>query len=364
MALKNLLIVACLLIVVIALRPSIGQTTSDSSLRFYGSGVNDIDRVKIRIDGAGSPANIGAVNFTIEFWIKALPGENNAPACTSNDRNWIYGNVIVDRDVFGAGDYGDFGLSLRGGRLAFGVSRGSSELHICGTSDLADGSWHHVAVTRRASDGAMQIYVDGTREASGTGPSGDISYRSGRPSSYPNSDPYLVLGAEKHDFGAQYPSFSGWLDELRLSTVRRYTASFTPPGAPFITDSNTAALYHFDEGQGTIAGDSSTASGGPSDGALRVGRRGSGPIGPVWSGDTPWPAPAPTPSATVTATPTPTATLDPELPTATPTETPTPTATLDPELPTATPTVTPTATVASAPNASVYLPLLSDLEAD
>lgn len=362
MASKNLLIVSCLLLAVLILRPTIGQTTSGSSLRFYGSGVNDIDRVKIRIDGAGSPANIGAGSFfTIEFWMKALPGENNAAACSGGDTQWINGNVIIDRDIFGPGDYGDFGISLRGGRVVFGVSRGGTEVNICGTSNLADGAWHHVAATRRSSDGALGIYVDGTLEASGTGPTGNISYRSGRSTSYPNSDPYLVLAAEKHDFGPQYPSFSGWIDELRLSTIRRYTANFTPPSAPFNPDSFTAALYHFDEGQGTIAGDTSTASGGPSDGVLRVGRRGNGPTGPVWSSDTPWGNLSPTNTPTATPAGTPTATLDPNLPTATPTATPTPTATLDPSIPTATPTTTPTGGPTAPP---VFLPLLSDLEPD
>ena len=46
----------------------------------------------------------------------------------------------------------------------------------------------------------------------------------------PESDPFLVIGAEKHDAGSLYPSYRGWIDEVRLSTVRRYTGSgFTRP---------------------------------------------------------------------------------------------------------------------------------------
>lgn len=67
----------------------------------------------------------------------------------------------------------------------------------------------------------------------------------------------------------QHTPYAGWLDELRLSTVLRYTANFTPPAAPFTPDAATAALYHFDEGSGTAILDGSGAPGGPSPPARR-----------------------------------------------------------------------------------------------
>lgn len=39
---------------------------------------------------------------------------------------------------------------------------------------------------------------------------------------------------------------SGIIDELRLSTVCRYTASYTPASAPFSVDNDTPCLYHLD----------------------------------------------------------------------------------------------------------------------
>ncbi len=29
------------------------------------------------------------------------------------------GNVIFDRDILGGGDFGEYGISIRGGRIAF-----------------------------------------------------------------------------------------------------------------------------------------------------------------------------------------------------------------------------------------------------
>ncbi|TFG50814.1 MAG: LamG domain-containing protein, partial [Gemmatimonadales bacterium] len=174
---------------------------------------------------------------------------------------------------------GDYGVSLAGGRIAFGVNNGSSSTTVCGSNPVADNRWHHVAVVRSAS-GQLSIFVDGRLDETAPGPTGDLSYRDGRSTSYPNRDPFLVIGAEKHDAGPAYPSYSGFLDEIRLSNIPRYTGPFSPPGGPFTSDGSTVALYHFDEGRGDSLGDSSGASGGPSDGVRRYG--GDPYNGPEW----------------------------------------------------------------------------------
>jgi hypothetical protein len=253
-------------------------------VRFYGAGRDAIDRITIRIDGPARPADAGATDFTVEFWLKAETGANTGSVTCNQNDGWITGNIVFDRDIYNAGDYGDFGIALNGGKVAFGLSVGSSGATLCGSRTVADDRWHHVAVTRRTT-GGMAIFVDGQPDGSTTGAVGDASYHDGRPIGSNTWDPYIVLGAEKHDAGAAYPSFSGWLDELRISSTVRYTAAFTPPASPFTTDGSTLALYHFNEGTSTTVGDSSGASGGPSNGDLRVG---GDPMGPVWSGESPF----------------------------------------------------------------------------
>ncbi len=254
-------------------------TGANRALRFYGNGTNQIDRVKIRIDAPARPADIGVTDFTIEFWLKASLTDNaNGHICANANDDWINGHVIIDRDIFGSGDNGDFGISLASGRIAFGVSVGNGGTTLCGTSTVADGQWHHIAAQRRASDGRLWLYVDGALQAERDGADGDASYRDGRTTSYPNSDPYLVFGAEKHDAGKAYPSYSGLLDEVRLSNTLRYAADFTRPSAAFAPDANTVALYHFDEASGTAITDSSGASGGPSNGLMNVGGNPQGPM--------------------------------------------------------------------------------------
>ncbi len=271
------------------------------SLRFYGNGPTDIDRVKISIDNPHRPVDVSH-NFTIEFWMRALPGENTATVCAGHE--WYFGNIIIDRDIFGGGDYGDYGIALGDRRLMVGVEVGNNgTTGVCGSTIVDDGLWHHIAVTRNASNGSVRLYVDGQLDASlpSSVNTGNISYRDGRSTSYPNSDPFLVLGAEKHDYpGSLY--YSGWLDELRISNVIRYSSNFTPPTSPFSTDANTMGLYHFNEGTGTTLGDVSGASGGPSNGVLMVG---GNPPGPAWSTSSPFAPPMPVELDALTALRTP-----------------------------------------------------------
>ena len=255
-------------------------------MRFYGNGAAapDLDRVKIALDNPDRPVDVGSGDFTVEWWMKALASENATARCQPGPDNWIVGNILFDRDVYGWGDWGDWGVSLAGGLIAFGVASSSQAAGICSTTDVADGAWHHVAATRRASDGRIRVFVDGVLEGeAASGPTGDISYRDGRQAGWPN-EPFLVIGAEKHDVGSEVPSFSGWVEELRLSSIIRYSGGFTPQTRPFVGDEDTAALYHFNEGSGSVLIDSAGAFGGPSHGEVKVG---GNPAGPVWSEDTP-----------------------------------------------------------------------------
>ena len=87
---------------------------------------------------------------------------------------------------------------------------------------------------------------------------------------------YLVVAAEKHDAGASYPSFNGFVDELRIWTLARSESEIAasrlavlPPSTPGLVGS-----YRFEEGAGTTVSDSSGLAS-PS-GELRSGVAGNG----------------------------------------------------------------------------------------
>lgn len=254
------------------------------AIRFFGSSTNDLDRIKIPLGTINSsgrltssrPVNVGT-DLTLEFWMKAHAADNTAPACDG----WYYGNIIIDRDIFGGGDHGDYGIALCDGKLVVGFSVGNDDRLLKGNRTVTDGAWHHIAVTR-ANSGQVRLFVDGQLDAQMNGPSGRIDYRLNRDTSYPNSDPYLVFGAEKHDYaGSRY--YNGLLDDVRLSNIVRYLGDFTPPTAPHAADTNTVALYRFDEGSGTTIADSAPGSQSPGELKPRAGGAAQ-----HWSTDTPF----------------------------------------------------------------------------
>ncbi len=230
------------------------------SIQFTGSGTNQSNRIKIPLEPHNA-VDIG-MDMTIEFWMKCGAQDNMGTVQSGNDgEGWRTGNILVDRDVYGIGDYGDYGIAIgsstgsaMGERvIAFGCDKNGQGVTIVGTQSVADQQWHHVAIVRDASTGVIRLYVDGVLDGSGTGPVGDLSYRDGRATNYILSDPYLVIGAEKHDLGLQNNTYSGMMEELRISNMQRYSADFLVSTFPYTVDAGTVLLLHFDEGNGPIA---------------------------------------------------------------------------------------------------------------
>ncbi len=267
----------------------------DGSLRFYAYGRDNLDRVRIELDNpksteAGPALDVGAAELTVELWIKGSSSDNAAPElpCVGTT-DWNAGHVVLDatRKV---GD--GYGIALFSGKPYVHVGLGRDSALVCAGTSVLDDSWHHVALQRSATTGQIWLFVDGRIEAVTYGPTGDISVPDDAtpatdcgPEANPQpceNDPYLVIGAEKHDLGLQNPSLAGSVDELRVSTVMRYEGPFTPMTRRFAADESTAGLYHFDEGTGTVLGDH---SGNATDGELLVG---GSPPGPEWSEDSPF----------------------------------------------------------------------------
>ena len=244
-----------------------GTSLRPHALRLNGGGLNDDGRVKIAIDavgmdrGDGPAIDIGDTDFTIEFWLRGGANDNRKPERECGDGiAWIHGNIVLDRDRYGASR--KYGISLLGGKPAFGVSR-DGDFTLCAETNVLDREWHHLAFTRRLENGELSVFVDGRRVARTNGPRGDISYPDGAmPGDHCAgpclaSDPFLVIGAEKHDVGPEYPGFTGLIDELRFSRTVRYVEDFQPPSRDFQPDAATAALFHFNEGEGRVIADSS-----------------------------------------------------------------------------------------------------------
>lgn len=359
-----------------------------SSLRFGGAGDDDADRVRIIIE-PNNPADIGSTDLTIEFWMKANAADNDPtltvdPACSSatgvtgaSGADWLKGNNLLSRYRLGAGQ--GWGVSIvkdTGSvrRIAFGLidTTPAAFTYCSGAVNVLNGAWHHIAITRNKATGETKIFVDGVQ----SGPTG--TFAAGVDFSYPDgvatggcaglpctNDIFLVIGKEQHNVNdTNLPAYEGQLDELRFSKTIRYSGTvFSISGVEFVPDSNTLALYHFNEGSGTVT---TNATGNTnSDGLLQ---QEPSFLNPSWVLEQPaltptvslTPSITLTPSLSPTASRTPTITLTPSLtltasltftPSLTPTITRTPTATLTPTN-TRPPTVTPSPTTFKPPQAT------------
>jgi hypothetical protein len=160
--------------------------------------------------------------LTLECWV-------NWDGTTGTDEGIVY-NGNTSSDGFGIYINSSGQLSI----LVGGISYTSS------TDTLKPGAWTHLALVR---SGGWTLYDNGvsiaTSNASLDAPSGN----------------FFVGG--NYNGGSPIEYFNGRIDEVRYSDVERYTSNFATPSSPFTTDANTVVLYHFNEGSGTVAYDSS-----------------------------------------------------------------------------------------------------------
>lgn len=105
------------------------------------------------------------------------------------------------------------------------------------------GHWYHVAVV--SDESTLTLFTDGNK--CWTLPRNQTAD--------PGNGEGLYIGAQPDNGVARY-FFEGEIDEMRVSTVARYTDEFAPKRR-FEADDATVALFHFDEGLGTELLDSS-----------------------------------------------------------------------------------------------------------
>jgi len=264
---------------------------SEAALRFHGTGIGppgQQDRILMPIDdnvaGAfgSTPMDLGTADFTLEIWLRGRLADNPTANAGGDvelaDFSWIDGNIVLDRDIWCGSDR-KFGVSIAGGLVRFGTAPGDGGgpdgWHTLeGSTPVLDDTWHHVAVVRQAATGRKRIFVDGVLdfESSAGASTADLSYPDAGIAVTPGQcSPgqltpygwYLVVAAEKHDAGAAYPSFNGFVDELRAWSTAR---TGTELGATYRRALNPASpglagAYRFEEGTGTSVASSALAAG-------------------------------------------------------------------------------------------------------
>lgn len=222
-------------------RPAANGTAVGSAV--LTTSVFEIGNASLSIPSNGSYANItgnfntpcGNKPFTIECWIRPRGKNTNFPVVVGNDTTFASGNNfwgIYDRHATLAGTK----FALFTSSYWFGVA---NQPILTSTTTVANDTWYHIAITRDAAN-LWTMYVDGTSEATRT------------------TSVTLDGGTVRNIRAGMGPvtndnSFFGYIDELRISSIVRYTANFTPQTTPFQNDGYTRLLQHFDGTNGATS---------------------------------------------------------------------------------------------------------------
>lgn len=163
------------------------------SMYFNGSTRLSIDDVSARI------FDFGTGDFTVEAWI--YPEQLG------------YDNFIFSGDSNGA-----FFFGRQNGNSSLGIGRAALYWDSVANVETPLNTWSHVAVVR--SNGLVYFYVNGTQYGTG------ITM---------NTNAYSMAGLAAYIGGqGPYPyNYKGYMDEIRVSNVARWTEPFVPATQPY-----------------------------------------------------------------------------------------------------------------------------------
>jgi hypothetical protein len=99
-------------------------------------------------------------DFSLELWFRSPAGIGTGVI------QWWQGAGLLDAEVPGVVD--DFGTALdASGQVWAGTGNPDSSIH--SQPGLADGQWHHLVFTRKESNGALTLFIDGVQASAGQG---------------------------------------------------------------------------------------------------------------------------------------------------------------------------------------------------
>jgi hypothetical protein len=192
------------------------------------------------------PSKLNVEEGTIEFWIRPAWGVVPRPAGPRGSLEHTLLNIgPVRPDHLYLSNHSSLTIShVASGNLSAILSNAGYESRTvdAGVRDWQAGQWHHLALQWKLDDGgktAMALYIDG-RLAS------DRCMGSAKsPNDRPLKMKPLPFPVQVGSMNTGYRPADASIDELRISSVRRYSDSFVP-AKRIQTDIATLALFRFD----------------------------------------------------------------------------------------------------------------------
>ena len=184
---------------------NVGSTTTSSTQSMFGGTSGSFNGSSQCLSIPNSADWNISGDFTLEAWVYVTSMATN---CAIIDRT---GSTYYSLNYF----------ITTAGKLRLNSSPdGSSNTTIDSTGTVSLNTWTHVAAVRSGS--TITHYIGGT--ASGTGTFG---------STYYNNATELDIGARANGGVGRDSFFNGYIDELRISKIARWTANFPPPNMQY-----------------------------------------------------------------------------------------------------------------------------------
>lgn len=166
-------------------------------------------------------------NFTIEMFVRV-------------DEPTIQDNVLLAFNT-DSSNYMSFSLANQYG-LSFEANIDGSPTTVTGANTDVESQqfskrrWAHVAISRDLEEELLYLHYNGNTVANASFAVDNLTFTSN-----------VEIGT----------TFKGYIDDLKISTVAKYSSDFTPPAFRHRPDDDTVLLLHFDEKNGaTITKDS------------------------------------------------------------------------------------------------------------
>ncbi len=214
--------------------------------KLYGQGIDGRALAGPAFFSSFDPKVIQLSEGTIEFWLRPHWDVVRRPAGPRGSLEHTFFNLGPIRpDYPYLSNHDSLTIShAADGYLSGIISNSSYEARTVAASirDWRKNQWHHVALQWKLDDGgktSMALFIDGE-------PASQTCRGS---SKHPNTRPLQVrqlpLPIQIGSMNTGFRPAEAEIDELRISRVRRYSASFRPKKR-FEPDAQTLALFHFD----------------------------------------------------------------------------------------------------------------------
>jgi VCBS repeat-containing protein len=195
-----------------------------------GTDIGDV----VQVDSSITNALLGTATLT--FWINTAQAGNS----DGKGNSWNNPSIIGSEQVSGGNDI-QWGAINSSGQIGFGLGNVNG---VYSTTSINDSQWHNIAISRDATSGLVNVYVDGKLEASGSPTDSAFTGALNQLLEIGATNAFTGSGTDAAD--SSY--FKGALDDLRI-----YSG--------VLTADQVAAINHVESGyQGTAIANATTTA--------------------------------------------------------------------------------------------------------